>query len=482
MDLGFYTVNTDLILAYLAAFFSQPTWTVIFELVALGGWLILYYLLFYVGLHLYQEYRQEKNTHHWKWILLAIDIPPINVQTPKAVEQMFAQIAGAYDAPNIAQKFHHGYKQRWFSFEIISIEGYIQFLVRTEEKFRDLIEASVYAQYPDAEITEVEDYVKSVPDSFPNKDYDIWATEFALTQHEGIPLRLYREFEHSISKDTVLKDPMGTFLESFSRIGPGEQMWFQMVAEPTGSSWKEHVIEKIKELIGDTSLHAHHGEKNVIDKTIDSGFLLFERFGDVVLGREWGEASAHEEKKEEPNKLKYLTPGQVKLVESMEEKINKIGYKVKIRGVYFARKEVFNPARGANALVGAINQYNMPNANCLAPAYGVSAHYLFAEQRKAYRKTALMKAFKKRKLKFGKNPYVLNIEELATLWHFPMSHVKTPLVQKAEGKRAEPPSSLPIESVLAPEVVKEKKQEVKRPVGYTTDSGAVFDDNGVKFG
>ena len=43
----------------------------------------------------------------------------------------------------------------------------------------------------------------------------------------------------------------------------------------------------------------------------------------------------------------------------------------------------------------------------------------------------------------GAPPYVLNIEELATIYHFPMVSVKAPLVKKTEAKRAEPPPSLP---------------------------------------
>lgn len=43
----------------------------------------------------------------------------------------------------------------------------------------------------------------------------------------------------------------------------------------------------------------------------------------------------------------------------------------------------------------------------------------------------------------------MNIEELATIWHFPMSHVKTPLVTKALTKQAEPPVGLPIEFLSA---------------------------------
>jgi hypothetical protein len=129
----------------------------------------------------------------------------------------------------------------------------------------------------------------------------------------------------------------------------------------------------------------------------------------------------------------------------------------------------------------------MPNANTLVPLFNTSnISYFFKKQRIAFRKTLLMSAYKARRIKVGKTPFILNIEELATLWHFPMSHVKTPLVMKAEGKRAEPPSTLPVESILAPTVgkaidnVAEKGEE--RTVGYQTDSGAVYDDTGVRFG
>jgi len=36
---------------------------------------------------------------------------------------------------------------------------------------------------------------------------------------------------------------------------------------------------------------------------------------------------------------------------------------------------------------------------------------------------------------------------LATIWHFPLAFVKTPLLQKTTSKRAEPPTDLPVEDV-----------------------------------
>src|SRR3989339_1250596 len=465
----------------LADFFAQPTWMIVTQLFAIFAWIIFVWLLAFAIVAFYSGHIQEtKNTKDWKFVLLAIDIPPQNVQTPLAVEQLFSHLAGAFDKPGFYDKFRKGYKQKWFSMEIVGIEGYIQFLVWTESEFRDLVEASIYAQYPDSEVTEVEDYVTSVPQKYPDSDYDIWVGDFSLAEDSAFPLRSYREFEHNISKDTVLKDPMGTFLESFSRLGPGEQMWFQILVKPIDNGWKEKAINKIKSIIGEKT----DSSFDLVHAVLDSPLKLLEAVGDQVFSRE-ASASKKDDKPAEPNKIRYLTPGQSKLVESMEEKINKVGLKTKLRGIYLARKEVFRQDRGVAALIGAISQFNRPNANSLEPALRTDyIAYFFKEYRTNFHKTIMMNAYKKRKIKTGENPYVLNIEELATIWHFPMSHVKTPLVQKAEGKRAEPPAMLPVETVLAPvvEMPIEEKTADGRTSGYKTDSGAITDDGGLKFG
>jgi hypothetical protein len=294
----------------------------------------------------------------------------------------------------------------------------------------------------------VEDYATDAPGNFPNDSHNMWGADFTLTESDAFPIRTYTEFEHSITKEGVLKDPMAAFLESFTRIGPGEQMWFQILIQPTGSSWKEKSIAKVKEMIGDTSAKKHGGNK-VVDFLTDAPLKALEFAGQQVFGSAEGEAKKPE-KEGPPNKMLYLTPGERSLVEAMETKMLKIGFKTKMRGVYLARKEVFKPERGVSALIGAINQFNIPSGNSLAPTYSIHTSYVGAKWRTAYRMRLMMAAYKKRKMNVGANPFILNIEELATVWHFPMSHIKTPLLQKIEGKRAEPPSGLPIEQALAP--------------------------------
>lgn len=454
MQIGPVFIN----LSYLEILFQKGLFGILGELFLVGGFLVFFYICIYFGLDYYKGYRENKFTANWRWVVLAIDVPALNVQTPKAIEQMFSHLAGAFNSPGIGEAFRGGFKQRWFSFEIISIEGYIQFVVRTEAGFQKLVEAAIYAQYPEAEITEVEDYVTDLPDTFPNDTYDMWAADFGLAENDAFPIRSYHDFEHSISKDTVLKDPMGALLESFSHIGPGEQMWFQILIEPISNAWKDKAIAKIKEVIGEKTKSSPSSIQKLLDAPLSGiGFLSDQIYGAVER------AAGGDDGGGDKNELRYLTPGQTKIVEAMEQKISMIGFKTKMRGVYLARKEVFLPERGVNSLIGAMNQYNIPTSNSIVPKSSASDNA---------RKTLFMAAYKKRKLKTGANPFVLNVEELATIWHFPMSHVKTPLVQKVETKQSEPPVGLPVERIKSPSAVmkEEKKKETSTDAyGYHSD-------------
>lgn len=481
---GLFSVNISF--SFIYEFLALSPIGMFFAIFAVLGWIPAVFGLLSKGLSYYKDYREGKYTADWQYVLLAIDIPQMNVQTPMAVEQLFSHIAGAYDKPGIRDVFYRGHKQRSFSFEIISIEGYIQFLIRTEAELRDLVEASVYAQYPQAEITEVEDYIQSAPDTFPNDTHDVWIGDIVTSEDDAFPIRSYRDFEHNISKDTVLKDPMGTFLESLTRIGQGEQMWFQILLQPIGNGWKEDAIKKVKELIGEKSSPSK-GNKffsaltdNLLTKEI--GNSVNEILSQLTTGGGLGGAEESSGKDEEKNQMRYMTPGQMKTVEAIETKINKIGLKTKMRAVYLAEKQVFRPSKGVNALVGAINQFNVPTSNSLVPKVTTSQPTPVKSNQK---KTSMMEEYKKRKMgDGGAKPFVLNIEELATVWHFPMSHVATPLLSKAQLKTSEPPSGLPVERLP---VVAEPSAEVSQSSpgrAYVTDSGEVSygDDDEVKFG
>ncbi|MFA6105314.1 MAG: hypothetical protein WC725_01795 [Patescibacteria group bacterium] len=448
-------------------FFELPPTTAAAVVFALGGWVFISAYLLKSAVDLWVGYRAGKYTAHWKYAVLAVDVPPLFVQTPKAVEQIFAHLTGSLIHSNIEDKFIVGRKQKNFSIEIISIEGYIQFLIRTEVEFRDLVEASIYAQYPEAEITEVEDYVINLPDKFPDENYDVMGVEYKLAKADAYPIRTYPEFEYSLSKDAVFSDPMAAILENFTRLGHGENLWAQIILEPVDSSWKEKAIALAKELMTGGGGHGHGGGNPVLN--FINGFL-------TQLGKDvhsalitWEFDVAHGDDHAKDEKV-VLEPGTKKAVEAIEDKLSKIGFKTKLRVLYGARKEVFNPSHCLDGFTGAMNQFHMQNHNAIVPAGATHAHYDSSHVKSNVMKTSFMKAYRDRKMKWGKTDgYVLNIEELATLWHFPLPFVKTPLLHKAGAKRSEPPSGLPVEMMenpLKPIGFGEKKQheeEVKPP-------------------
>ncbi len=426
--------------------FALPILTFIKVLFALIGWPFLALFLAYMAAHLWLDYRRAKSSHHWKWVLLAVDIPPMFIQTPKAVEQIFAHLSGARIQPNIGEKFWQGKKQKGFSFEIVSIDGYIQFLIRTEEGFRDLVEAAIYAQYTEAEITEVEDYVDNIPAHYPDSEYDMFGVEFGLEEDDAYPIRTYPSFEYNISKDAVFSDPMAAILENFSRISYGENFWLQLIIEPIDNHWKEKGIKLVKKLLSGDDGHGH--SSSGLSKLMGASSSLLGDFSNVFNGVE---ADSHGKKNQGGHDVKLekkisdLTPGARNTMEAVEEKILKIGFKSKLRVLYAAKKSVYNPARCISGFIGAINQFHIIGRNALVPHEVTEAHYMFKDRKENHLKSHFIHAFKKRKLKVGGDPYILNIEELATLWHFPLPFVKTPLLQKAGAKRAEPPAGLPFD-------------------------------------
>jgi hypothetical protein len=399
-------------------------------------WWMLVYFLFRKILKVWLKEKQAQFTKDWQWVILAVDVPPALIQSPKAVEQIFVHLSGAFSKINVFDKYMKGKSQEWFSFEIISIEGYIQFVVRTELKFRDLVEAAIYAQYTGAEITEVEDYADRIPDKFPNEEFDFTGVEFNLANHHAYPIHTHPHFEYSSSldKEGAFIDPMAAVLENFTRIGPGENFWMQLVVSPSDNSWKQEGIDLVKEII--------EGKKKASKGSIANKVAGLPMMALNATVQAWNMDSASSESviKKEPvvGKVSDLTPGKRQVVEAVEEKISKFGFHSRLRIIYTAKKNVFNPQKCLYGFVGAMNQFYTADKNSLVPDY-IKPTYLSKDEK-------FIAAFKKRSFKFKTAPYILNIEELATLWHFPMPSVKTPLLQKSSLKKGEPPINLPMDT------------------------------------
>ena len=325
-----------------------------------GGWVFFVIGFIYLVVLFILEYQRGQYDSKRRFICLAIDVPKTTEQSPKAAEQIFASLAGTQTIPKWGEKWIKGEMPESFSLEIISLGGYIQFLIQTHAKFRDLVEAAVYAQYPDAEIVEVEDYTaESKKITFPNDEYELWGTEFSLTNKEYYPIKTYFEFEHPLSGE--FKDPMAALLEVLSKIGPDEQIWLQLAVTPAPDSWKEPVKDLVKKLIGAEVKR----KRDLADWLVDPLISLIGFLGDMVGGS--AEGKRKDTISKPPTLMQHLSPGERKVVEAIENKASKIGFHCRFRFIYLAKKESFNKPVVNAVSGGAIKQFNTLNLNGFKP-------------------------------------------------------------------------------------------------------------------
>lgn len=428
--------------AYLETFLGGNFFETLWNIFIRGGWIPFLFFAWQAFIFGWKQSRQNKFKAKWVFVMLAIDIPKANLQGPKAVESIFVALAGTRSGTDFLDKYWFGKVQEFFSWEIVSTEGYIQFFVRTPKHFRDVVEAAIYAQYPDANIRETVDYTEGAPDQFPSEEYEMWGSDIIPINNTAYPIKTYPFFEDQLSGE--LKDPMASVLEVMSRLGPGEQLWFQLILQPVGPDWKEAADKVVKKIIGVKA----PVKKTSLDKLLDLPLQLIEQTGDVIFAREAtaGKPAAPAS----PSNVPFLSPGEKNVLEAIQKKMSKVGYACKLRVVYLAKKEVYQPAKAVSGFLGAFSQFSSLDLNGFRPhaTFRTIKFRVFVKRRLTAGQRKVMRAYKTRALEGGGAPYILNVEELATVYHFPVSTEtsKTHSVKKIDAKRAEAPFSLPIES------------------------------------
>ena len=408
-----------------------------------GGWIVALIALLYGAKWLWLDYIQTKNIMAREFILLRVAVPRSSEQTPKATENMFAAFAGAHAPRSWAEKWIQGDVQSPITIEIASIEGDVSYYIHCLRKMRDLVEASIYAQYPDADIHVAPDYTKGVPGHFPDEAYDLWGTEMIPVRKEPYPLKTYRDFEDAVSGE--FKDPMAILLEVFSRLGPGEQAWYQITCTPTEAPEARKICEKLIDKIKGVKKEP---KKTVLDSIVSFPITLAQEVLKVLLASPTEVVKKKPDNKELFPRMMALSPGERDALEAVERKGSKILYDCKVRIIYVAKKEVMVKSHIANPFIGAIKQTNTAHMQSLKPEskkVGVNGTlWWFKDQRNNLRKTKLMTAYRLRSNWKGMPNFFLSTEELATLWHFPiLIQVKAPQLLRTQAKKSEAPANLP---------------------------------------
>ncbi len=389
-------------------------------------WIVIPLVLFYIALDFYLRNKKLEYLKNISWKFLEVKIPVDISRSAKAMEEVFSALHIISSKPNFWDKFTKGKVADWLVFEIFGRGGEIHFYVRCQEKHRNLVEASIYAHYPEAEVKEVEDYTESFSSLFSSQYYDLYAAEFKLEKENAYPIKTYSYFEDKEEEKNI--DPLSSIAEVISNLKSDETILIQLLIRPADKNkeWVKKGEEIISEIIG-TKIK----KKNTFGHLSDFlGNLARAPFSPPV----WTE----EEKKE--SKYGSLTSGQKNMIEAIETKISKLAYEVSLRFLYIDNKDEFTE-RNVTSVLGAFRQYS--SYNIFKKKDLIGKYKFFKEKKTMIDKEKVYSIFIKRIFP-DDDFFILDTEELATIYHYPTILIKAPLVREKKAKRGGPPLGLPM--------------------------------------
>jgi hypothetical protein len=278
------------------------------------------------------------------------------------------------------------------SFEIAVKNKRIGFYVWVPDHLKSFVQDQVYAQYPSVQISEVPDYTQS-----DEQAQSQLVAELKLTANEALPIKTFPSFE---------VDPLAAITAALAQFDDDEEAWLQFILGPAPEQWYKKSERYAQGLRGQTSRS-----------------LLT-----TVLAPESKPAAA-------PKLAEY----QSTQASAAEEKSHKLAYELTLRVVYRGKTAMPQARMRLQAITASFKQFNTTYLNGFVPKYLGSTDSLVGQYRLR---------------SFSRNSFVLNIEEIASLYHLPHTNVETPNILWASAKTAEPPANLPLITENMPEALR----------------------------
>lgn len=392
----------------------------------------LTFLVFFVVRDALLFSRQAKYRSEIEWDMFEIKIPREIKRGPKAMDQFFTTLWTLINMPlSWKEKYVDGEVTQWFSFEIFGSGGKTRFFIRTPKKLRHSVESMLYAEYPDVEVAEAEDYTAEMPNSFDDLEragYDLFGIESKLKNPAPYPINTYMLFEEKGGEERVI-DPISYILEAIAKTRIEEKMWIQLVLRPAKPGWEKEGEKIIQELKEKSRLKPQPG-------------------------------------KEAAPSFPLLGPAEEEALKAVSRKVSKRGFETLIRLMYLAPKDIFNKGAWKNAFsyfnqyASSMNYFSI-NSKAITGVQWWKWPFIMTASRTKTRKRRLLYRYKIRYIPeesfigrlsdpngtdsdFNSSISILNSEELATLYHPPTDVVLTaPTMDRIESKKVSPPGYIP---------------------------------------
>ncbi|MDF2379345.1 MAG: type IV secretion system DNA-binding domain-containing protein [Candidatus Gracilibacteria bacterium] len=442
-------------------------------LAAVGAFiaLIVLWKLIRWALEMWMTHQRKAWYARQKYVLLRLQVPKGDEKSPSkgpiVMEQIFNTLHGIYTKRGFFETIINGASQAKLSFEVAHIDGQIFFYVHTPLKYQKLIEGQLYAQYPEVEIVEVPDFIrsaieisslydeKSKAQNPKSKNFDIalyeGAQEFSrfekmmngkvcvaeMKQVECFlwPLKTYDFFVDKEDKTQI--DTLSALTSAMSKLNADEdQAWFQMVITPEGRQWQKYgsqAFSILKEgyfnrwgwsVLGFVNWYsfASFWTHWLVKRPV----TFFMRIVWTVLGlKNPLEDTGSVVEKQEVGFSKWEVP---------KRKLSKIGFQTSIRLGYMSRSGDIPSAKiKIEEMASSFNQFSFPEVSGLGIASLGFSHLSGGRE-----------LFERIRDRSAEKSVVLSVDELATLYHLPMWSLDTPNVAWVRSKRLEPPAELPM--------------------------------------
>lgn len=364
------------------------------------SWYVWLPIVLVLGYLTWRNYQRIDAVKAVESTLLILEIPKANDKKELAAEQLFASLHGILR--DKAELKLNGGIQEHLSFEVASVNGQIRFYVWVPRALQSFVEGQIYAQYPTVQIHEAdEDYV-----AHERNHSVVYTGEMTLTASEFLPIKTFQSFE---------VDPLAGITGTLAKLeSTGEELWVQVLVRPMADDWHKSADKWASSVKGGGSPFAF---------LTDGGFDI--KWLGGLLEALW---KPPEQGSGGAAKPKELSERDKTRISEAQKKATKLGYQVKIRLAYLGDSTT-NAKLRMQAIVGTFKQYNSTNLN----GFKVTNTSFKSEDLAKYRSRL-----------FIDRGFILNIEELASVFHLPHTNVETPNIVWASSKTAEPPAKLPI--------------------------------------
>lgn len=281
------------------------------------------------------------------------------------------------------------------SFELTSVGSVIAFTIVCPKRIQQIVERQLHSFYPVAEVT-----LGAPPAIFTKESPVIAGVVLEQAKNFILPIKTYRHLE---------ADPLQGLSNALTKLQNGTAS-IQLMIRPTSESWRTHT--------NIASNHVMNNKLHLVNRT---------KFGRVV--GVIGEAVRPQPASEQP---KSLSGEQEVLIKALQEKGSKTGFETVIR-VITTGKDQATADTNLNSLITAFSQFYAPQFNSLK-----------------YRKLSSTKIARDYLLRMftGAPKMILNVEELASIYHLPNRILDTPGVKWLNARSLPAPANLPNKGIV----------------------------------